>query len=210
MDRLASCYFCGEAFDASLSEYPVVPTELRSAGDGPTVVLCGTCRQKLGAVVEEVVGAAKGEAATTDAGTAGRRDDPTETTATNSDESADAADGSLLDDGADDAATADTDESTATSAEEWDSPTSDDGRAETNGEPDSDGANESEPTLTKLEYNKVMRLLQNRQFPVDRGEIREVATSAYDIDSGEFDAVIEAAIERDLVAVEGGQFVDPA
>jgi len=54
-----------------------------------------------------------------------------------------------------------------------------------------------------------MRLLQNRPFPVDRREICEVATSAYEIDQQEFDAVIEAAVERDLIAVENGQFVEP-
>jgi hypothetical protein len=201
MDRFASCYFCGAAVDASLSEYPVVPKELEPAEDGPTVVLCGTCRRKLGAVVEEVVGAATAQ-----------RNEPAETTATHSVEPTDAAGGALLDDGAADeresaardtggAATGpatgtETDGTTAASV------ASDDSASATNG----DGA---EPTLTKLEYSKVMRLLENRPFPVDRGEIREVAASAYDIDREEFDAVIEAAVSRDLLAVENGQFVEP-
>jgi len=62
--------------------------------------------------------------------------------------------------------------------------------------------------MTKLEYNKVMRLLKNRPFPVDKAEIREVATSAYDIDQSEFEAVIDAAVSRGLIAERNGQFVE--
>lgn len=75
--------------------------------------------------------------------------------------------------------------------------------------PTSDGVDDG-PTMTRLEYNKVMRLLKNREFPVDRMEIRDVATNAYQISPDEFDAVIDAAIERDLLAEEDGQFVDPS
>lgn len=210
MDRLASCYFCGDAFDASLSEYPVVPKALQPLEDGPTVVLCGDCRRKLGAVVEEVVAAAEGGSSADDATADGQSQ--TETLATNGAEPTDQSSDSLRDDG------------TTTDGDEWESPAghdSEDEAASTVSEPDAtataDGddesdtteADEAEPTLTKLEYNKVMRLLQNRPFPVDTAEIREVATSAYDIDPSEFDAVIEAAVSRDLIAVEDGQFVDP-
>jgi len=62
--------------------------------------------------------------------------------------------------------------------------------------------------MTKLEYNKVMRLLKNRPFPVDKAEIREVATSAYDIDQSEFETVIDAAVSRGLIAERNGQFVE--
>ncbi|EMA11511.1 hypothetical protein SAMN05443574_103214 [Haloarcula vallismortis] len=64
------------------------------------------------------------------------------------------------------------------------------------------------PSLTKLEYNKVMRLLQNREMPVDRTEIREVAVNAYDIDGEQFDAIIDAAVDRDLIGQENGQLVE--
>ena len=73
---------------------------------------------------------------------------------------------------------------------------------------DGDGSSEDDgPSLTALEYNKVMRLLQNREFPVERAEIHEVATSAYDITDREFDAIIDAAIERGLIGEENGQLV---
>jgi len=72
-----------------------------------------------------------------------------------------------------------------------------------NGDDSADG-----PSLTKLEYNKVMRLLQNREMPVDRAEIREVAINAYDIDGEQFDAIIDAAVDRDLIGQENGQLVE--
>jgi cell pole-organizing protein PopZ len=223
MDRLASCYFCGDAFDASLSEYPVVPEELQPPEDGPTVVLCGDCREKLEAVIEEVVAATRDDGA---GGTAtAAREAERDTQSTNGADSADSSGSSLFDDG---------EETPTTDANEWESPVSDDSDDEASGATDADtpgtgeastgtttangtsdtgaadsGGAEDGPTLSKLEYNKVMRLLKNRPFPVDRAEIRDVATSAYDIGPDEFDAVIEAAIERDLLAVENGQFVDP-
>ncbi|EMA33674.1 hypothetical protein [Haloarcula japonica] len=72
-----------------------------------------------------------------------------------------------------------------------------------NGDDSADG-----PSLTKLEYNKVMRLLQNREMPVDRAEIREVAVNAYDIDGEQFDAIIDAAVDRDLIGQANGQLVE--
>lgn len=58
-------------------------------------------------------------------------------------------------------------------------------------------------------YNKVVRLLQNRDFPIERGEIEDVAVGAYDVDVEECRSVIDAAIEKGLVAQEGSKLVDP-
>jgi hypothetical protein len=58
MEQLSSCYFCGEALDASLDEYPLVPDSLAPAGgDRQTIVLCPTCKRKLDPVVEVVANA---------------------------------------------------------------------------------------------------------------------------------------------------------
>jgi len=215
MDRLSSCYFCGGSLDASLAEYPVVPKALQSAdNEGPTVVLCSTCRRKLGAVVEEVVAAAEPDS------TAVTREESAETGAA---AAAEPTAGSLLDDSAHGESASDA--ATTAAGDAVDSPERDrrvdgsdpddptpaarDGESEATAEASGASDDGTEPTLTKLEYNKVMRLLQNRPFPVDRREICEVATSAYEIDQQEFDAVIEAAVERDLIAVENGQFVEP-
>ena len=64
-------------------------------------------------------------------------------------------------------------------------------------------------TVSALEYNKVMRLLQNREFPVDRAEIETIATSAYDLSGSECAAVIDLAVDRGLVAERDGQLVRP-
>lgn len=211
MDQLSSCYFCGGALDVSLSEYPVVPTELRAESeDSKTVVLCTTCRKKLATVVEEVVAATEGDdpgSEPLDAADSGRVDDggfepiATEdgsTTAGNDD--GDDSD-SLLSGGS---SSADRTAGEAGSTTETESAAGTTPRDGASTDDTDDGA-----SLTRLEYNKVMRLLQNREFPVDKSEIREVAVNAYQIRPDEFDTVIDAAVERELIAERDGQFVDP-
>lgn len=58
-------------------------------------------------------------------------------------------------------------------------------------------------------YNRVVRLLQNRDFPVDRAEIEAVATNAYELSHGEFDGVIRLAVDRGVLEEEDGQLVLP-
>jgi hypothetical protein len=227
MDRLSSCYFCGGALDVSLSEYPVVPKDLRADGDETkTVVLCGTCRKKLATVVEDVVaatGAEPGEDGRSFEGTGFEPDESAETDtaeplfeeredegAVSTDEDASPATTAAGDEGD---ATASTDAEADEPEPQTTAPATEDSVSDSDGGDDhSEGqdGDDDGPTMTRLEYNKVMRLLKNREFPVDRMEIRDVATSAYQISPDEFDAVIEAAIERDLLAEEDGQFVDPS
>jgi hypothetical protein len=64
-------------------------------------------------------------------------------------------------------------------------------------------------TISALEYNKVMRLLQNREFPVERAEIIEVAASAYDLAEADCEEVIDLAIDRGLLEETEGQLVRP-
>jgi hypothetical protein len=71
--------------------------------------------------------------------------------------------------------------------------------AETGEEESADGP-DIDQSLTKLEYNKVMRLLQNREFPVDREEFVIVAANAYGLAQSECNAVIDLAIDRGLIA----------
>jgi hypothetical protein len=94
------------------------------------------------------------------------------------------------------------------------------GESATDGEGDSgqgreasaeaDGSDATARTsVTALEYNKVMRLLQNREFPVDREEIEVVAASAYELAQHECGEVIDLAIDRGLVAERDGKLVRP-
>ncbi|MEF8757637.1 MAG: hypothetical protein V5A33_05330, partial [Halobacteriales archaeon] len=67
----------------------------------------------------------------------------------------------------------------------------------------------SDPMPDARTYNRVIRLLQNREFPVDRDEIETVATNAYELSHEEFDAVIRVAIDRGVLEEADGQLVLP-
>jgi len=56
-------------------------------------------------------------------------------------------------------------------------------------------------------YNKTLRLLQNREFPVERHEIEQVAASAYQLDPQEVSDAIDALIRKGLLTQEGAQLV---
>jgi hypothetical protein len=73
----------------------------------------------------------------------------------------------------------------------------------------SDDAGTNGQGLTRLEYNKVMRLLQNRELPVERADIQAVAVNAYEIEPAEFDTIVDAAIDRGLIGERDGQLVAP-
>lgn len=215
MDQLTSCYFCGAALDAPLEEYPVVPKSLHpDPDDQRTVVLCRGCREKLATVVETVVSAAEADAAadpapSTTGGSPTDHERPGEVDSSAasglSDATADPRAAGPPSGSAGGEETATADEDAGPSAVEAD--------ADADGSPDETdreagaGSDDDGPALSALEYNKVMRLLQNREFPVDRDEIRTVAVNAYDIDAAEFDAVIDAAVARGLIAEEDGRFV---
>jgi len=87
------------------------------------------------------------------------------------------------------------------------------------GEPASDGsggnsgASDSEEgpstAVDPRTYNRVVRLLQNREFPVDREDFEVLATSAYELDPGECGAALDAAIEKGLLAEREGELRRP-
>jgi len=72
-----------------------------------------------------------------------------------------------------------------------------------------DGAGASADGPPQATYNRVVRLLQNREFPVERDEIATVATNAYEIPPEDFDAVIETAVERDVLVEDGAYLRRP-
>jgi hypothetical protein len=72
---------------------------------------------------------------------------------------------------------------------------------------ESDG--ERRQSISALEYNKVMRLLQNREFPVDRMELMAVAANTYDLSESDCAEVLEMAIDRGLLARDGNKLVKP-
>jgi len=78
------------------------------------------------------------------------------------------------------------------------------GRDDSDDGPDpepADGDGRSEPANAR----QVLRLLQNREFPVDRAEFQAVAAGAYDLAESDVAAVLDEAAERGLVTVEDGR-----
>lgn len=58
--------------------------------------------------------------------------------------------------------------------------------------------------ITTREYRTLLRLLQNREFPVDRTEIEAVAASAYGYSQAKCAAVIDAAVDRGRLTERDG------
>ena len=80
----------------------------------------------------------------------------------------------------------------------------------TDGKSKGDGdAGSARTTISALEYNKVMRLLQNREFPVERREIETIAANAYDLAERDCARVIDLAVDRGLLREEDGQLHRP-
>jgi len=65
------------------------------------------------------------------------------------------------------------------------------------------------PVLSTPAANKVIRLLQNREFPVEREEFQVVAANAYDIPRQDCADVLDALVEEGYVAERGGNLVRP-
>ncbi len=81
---------------------------------------------------------------------------------------------------------------------------------DTGGDTDDGGQSDAaQTTISALEYNKVMRLLQNRDFPVDRPEFVAMAANAYGLAEHECAEVIDLAVDRGLVAERDEQLVRP-
>jgi len=58
-------------------------------------------------------------------------------------------------------------------------------------------------------YNKVIRLLRNREFPMQRRAVEELAAGAYDLESDEAEAIVEYAIEDGEFAENRGELRRP-
>jgi hypothetical protein len=229
MEQFSSCYFCGDAVDASLDEYPVVPASVDpGAATRRQIVLCASCKRKLDPVVEAVVDAAgdatvsldrsntdvrEQETAGTDPGDGGPGDESDGDPATAADI------GTTLGDDEDVLRPVGSDDTTDEETDDGEERPDDqgDGRRYTSGQraggrptgddEDGDGGDdrERETTLTRLENTSVMRLLQNREFPVDREEFVTVAASAYELSPSHCEKVVDLAVSHDLLDERDGE-----
>jgi hypothetical protein len=177
MPQLRSCYFCGSVGD-SLREYEVVPERLVDPGGSRSAVLCSTCQEKLRRVLDPLVEAAESPAGGPDPGVS-----VGEVTFESADDTSEAVDG--RDGGADETITVTERETDPENGDEDDVPDDD--------VPDG--------------YYKVLRLLQNREFPMERDDLTAIVTGAYDVTEPQCERILKTAIDRGVL-VEDGSTLD--
>jgi len=181
MVALSDCYFCGTVAD-DLEQYSVLPAEMDPPEERQRrVVVCLTCREKLDRVIESVVAFAT-EAEVPEAG-------------------------------ASEAGTSEGDTPDGKSGAEADRGSGDETREERDGgttevvseeEPTEEEGDDPAPSELPPEANKVLRLLGNRSFPVDREETVAVATNAYDLERAQAEAVLATLVDRGQLREENG------
>ncbi|KPN29810.1 hypothetical protein SY89_00528 [Halolamina pelagica] len=74
------------------------------------------------------------------------------------------------------------------------------------------GATPSTPAAdddTPPQYDRAMRMLSNRPFPVDRSEVESILANAYDLEREEIDAVLDHAVDEGRLVAEDGQLREP-
>ena len=200
MGQLSSCYFCGTALDKPVGTY-------RLGGDdaGETVTLCAGCAEKLDTLLDaaSVVGDVRPE------------NGAEQPSADQSSDETPNGDGEPAESEAepDLAGGFETKEATGTAGDDSNGiEESEAAEDEAEVTDTASGAGTAEDAirqsqLSRREFNKVIRLLQNREFPVDRQEFVIVASNAYDLGRSECGAVIDLAVERGIIAEEDGQLL---
>ncbi|QGX93607.1 hypothetical protein EI982_01750 [Haloplanus rallus] len=173
MVQLRSCYFCGGVGD-SLREYEVVPERLDTGGDGRSAVLCSTCHEKLRRMLEPLAGESASTAGTADPEPASLQE---VTFASDAGETA-------------------SESTSETASESADREDDERERSTTTSESDPDGD-------VPEEYYTVLRLLQNREFPMERATLVDIVTGAYDVSEPQCERILETAVERGVLVTDG-------
>ncbi|MDZ7701245.1 MAG: hypothetical protein U5J98_03810 [Halobacteriales archaeon] len=224
MERLEACYFCGTAEDAPLREVTVTPRSRQGDPDAAvTLTLCRSCEGKLERVLGGIFEHVESRSA------AGRTaDEPGESTVAAENEPDDEAPEPGPIDRID-VSSGGTDDEPRGRRDLFDDPPDtsalDDVGGDAPDEPEADEAEivEEEPVTARAtmnsstslegvsvsEYNKVMRLLQNREFPMARDAFVDLGASAYDLGEGTVEAVLDAVIGQGALAERDGELVRP-
>lgn len=222
MVDLASCYFCGSV--EGLKEYPVIPQDLYPPDEAQrTIVVCPSCREKLGAVLEPIFEYLDSPASTRS------KEGRTSTQSRAAPETTPAPEQSPTTAETTSPPPAETGQSTANPTPQRESGVSTNGADEqpegeipqmledgheTNDRryTDSRGAGYRwEPGEEKESSNglsdgakQVARLLQNRDFPVDREAIEDLANSAYGLSRETSVEALDALIDRGYITESEG------
>ena len=221
--RELDCDFCGAAAAGTYEVGPAPPD--RSPSDRRRLVLCADCRATLADAIRPLLdrlATAEGDDPVEPGGTVGNetpaegghRDGTTDPLggepAGRTVSDSEGGDGVTTTDRGD-TQTGDTGPRTDERVEGDDPTLETDGQTDettTTDETERDDTGETEPpTDEPPQFRKVVRLLNNRSFPVERGEFVELAASAYDLEESTVTESLAYAVDRGVLAVEDGQIV---
>jgi hypothetical protein len=222
MARLEACYFCGTA-EGDLRAVTVTPRRRQDDPDAAlTLTLCRSCEGKLERVLDglfENVESRPRESTEADTDASEPSDEPAEdpepvdridVTSSRSEGARNEGRRELFADppeaGGSDPETAE-EAGTADGDEEADAEILDDeprvtARATANSREAMDG-------VSVEDYNSLMRLLQNREFPMPRDAFVDLAANAYDLGEETVETVLDAVIDQGTLAVREGDLVRP-
>ena len=193
MADLQSCFFCGTPEE--LKQYAVVPPRFTDDGNPQTAVLCPQCKAKLLQVIEPLVDRLEGDEV--DPATPQQGSEQQGSPASGADGITMSPQGGTESTG-NEPASANTAGSTRGTGNESDASTSDAASEVTAGGP------EAPPN-----YRRAMRMLETREFPLQRTEVESLLANAYDMETHELEAVFDHAVETGDLVEEDGQFRKP-
>lgn len=220
MREVRTCDFCG---DQAAGTFEAVPPEADPDDEGRRVVLCPGCRDTLASVVEPLLGSA-GQDSTASGGTG------TTTVVAEPDREPEGETGAEPSDGPDAESPAEPGPSPGSA--DGVSPAGGDGDAGGEGSRGSRGSTDRETNVgeasddegsvesvesveeasgrrarrgTPRGYRKVMRFLENRDFPMDREEAETLAAEAYGMDAESVSAAIDHAVKHDRLRDVSGE-----
>jgi hypothetical protein len=210
MREVRTCDFCG---DEAAGTYEIVPPESDPDGEGRRLVLCAGCRETLASVLEPLLDGERADAAsgeetgpTTVVAEPERESESGPQAGPGTDATADGA--SAANDGdVGDASAGESAGGEERLGEAFGGGT--DGEA-AGGDGDGSGGRETRGRSTAARrgtprgYRKVMRFLENREFPMDREEAETLAAEAYGLDPESVTAAVDHAIKHDRLREVSG------
>ncbi|HKJ58793.1 MAG TPA: hypothetical protein VKA37_06170 [Halobacteriales archaeon] len=189
MRQVRTCDFCGDDAAGLYEPYPP------SVPDGPRLLLCDGCRDRLSSIVDPLVAAIEGDAGGDRAEPAPPVREPV------SPEPADG--GNDTSTGA--AGSGDGDPDPGDDAGERSSDVDAAAEADVGESRDASGRSKRERAGTPPGYRKVMRFLENRQLPMDRTEAEQLAADAYEFDEATVSDAIDHAVQYDRLREVRGE-----
>lgn len=191
MRQLSGCDFCG---DTASGTFEVLPETYDPKGEGKRMLLCDHCRDALASILDPLLDAKMADVEPNITPDHRLDAEPTSVGSTDAESAT-----SFLDD---DAVTlsadgAFTDESSTGESSSESSEKSASGSMATTGAGSSSGVPKG--------YQKVLRFLENREFPIDRTEAVEVTAGAYGMDEAAVEAAIDHAVKHDRMKSFDGE-----